>query len=242
MPSAGLTALQLVPFAIVGLNTVTDAWDGSPLVLQVNQSVTMQQTPNGSVVFAYLNQSTQNNSGDLILTSGGSAPMPLTAPALTNQPSILTQNWKSNNLTVTNVSANSNTPIRIQAVGPGMPGTTPLNLPTGTPLPLDPGATAQTNALPQYMQLNFQNTNGQLAIFVLIGGPPDSSGNNAYVISVNASSNTGPPSSQPAPPGYYATTTNNSYVYTFNWGSSTVFVANMSGLTSSGSQVVLRAL
>jgi hypothetical protein len=242
MSSAGLTALQLVPFAVVGLNTVTDTWDGSPLVLQVNQSVTMPQTPNGSVVFAYQNQATQNNSGDLIITSGGGAPIPLTAPALTNQTSILTQNWKGNNLTVTNVSVNNNTPIRIQAVGPGMPGTTPLTLPIGTPLSLSPGETAQTNALPQYMQLNFQNTNGMLAIFVLIGGPPDSSGNNAYVISVNAGSNTGPPSSQPAPTGYYATTTNNSYVYTFNWGSSVVFVANMSGLTSTGSDVVLRAL
>jgi len=242
MPSAGLTALQLVPFAIVGLNTVTETWDGSPLLLQVNQSATMAQTPNGSVVFAYQNEATKNNSGDLMLTSGGGAPIPLTVPALNNQPNILTQNWKGNNLTVTNVSVNNDTPIRIQAVGPGMPGTNPFNLPIGTPLALSPGATAQTNALPQYMQLNFQNTNGQFAVFVLIGGPPDSSGNNAYVISVNASSNTGPPSSQPAPPGYYATTTNNSYSYTFNWGSSVVFVANMSGLTSTGSQIVLRAL
>jgi hypothetical protein len=241
MPNADLLGLQQAPFEIVGQNTVTDTWDGAPLVLAVNDSANMPQTPNGSVVFAYQNVATQNNLGSLILTSGGSPTNPLTAPALTNQPNILTNNWQANNLRVTNTSANNNTPIRIQAVGPGMPGTNPLNLPIGTPLALNPGQTAQANASPQWMQLILQNTNGLLAIFVLIGGPL-TNGNNAYVISVNASSNTGPNTGQNPPPGYYATTSSNAYTYQFNWGSSLVFVANMSGSTSVGSQLTLRAL
>lgn len=238
---ADLLGLQQAPFQIIGQSTVTDTWDGAPLVLAVNDTANMSQTPNGSVVFAYQNIATQNNSGNLMLTSGGSAPVPLTAPALTNQPNIVTNNWQANNLRVTNTSANPDTPIRIQAVGPGMPGTNPLTLQIGTPLTLDAGATAQANASPQWMQLILQNTNGLLAIFVLIGGPA-TDGNNAYVISVNASANTGPSTGQTAPPGYYATTTSNAYPYQFNWGSSLVFVANMSGATSFGSQVTLRAL
>jgi hypothetical protein len=194
------------------------------------------------MVLAYENVATQNNSGTLALTVGGLDPTFLTAPALTNQPSIVTNNWKANSLQISNISANAATPIRIQAVGPGMPGTNPLNLTIGTLLGLDPGQTAQGNASPQWMQLVLQNTNGYLSIFVLIGGPPDNTGNNAYVMSVNAAQNSGPGTGINPPAGYYATTTSNSFTYQFNWGSSLVFVANMSGATSFGSTVLLRPL
>lgn len=242
MGTADAAAAQRAPYELLGKNLVTNTWDGAPVMLYVNLSVNMPQTPNGSMVFTYQNFAVQNNRGTLALTSGGGPPSTYNVDALANQPSILIKNWQANNLTVTNISANDTTPILIQAVGPGMPGIYPATLPIGTPLPLLPGQTAQTNAQPQWMQLMFQNTNGQLAIFVVVGGPPDASGNNAYVISVNASSNTGPNTGVNPPAGYYATTSNNSYVYTFNWGSSLIFVANLSGSTSTGSQVVLRAL
>ena len=239
---ATTTTTQSVPYAIIDRFTVAENWDGAPLILQVNQNANMPETPNGSMVFEYENLATQNNQGEIAVTSGGGAPAFQYAYACVNQPSIWTNNWRANNLSVTNISLNANTPVQIQAVGPGMPGTNPLPLSIGTPLPLAPGQTAQTNALPQWMQLVFQCTTGQRAIFVLIGGPPDSSGNNSYVVVVNASSNTGPGTGNTPPAGYYATTTTNSLAYTFNWGSSLVFVANTSGQTSTGAQVILRQL
>ena len=236
------TTTQSVPYTIIDRFTVATNWDGSPLILLANQNANMPETPDGSMVFEYENLTRQNNQGVIAVTSGGGAPAIKCVYALANQPSIWINNWRANNLSVTNISANNNTPIQIQAVGPGMPGTSPLQLPIGTPLPLAPGQTAQTNALPQWMQLIFRCSTGQLAIFVLIGGPPDSSGNNAYVMAVNASSNTGPGTDTAPPVGYYATITGNAYAYPFNWGSSLVFVANVSGQTSTGAHVILRQL
>lgn len=240
--SLSTAAIQPVPYSIIGQFTVDEAWNGSPLTLEVNQNANMPQTPDGTTILSYQNLAAQNNHGEISITSGGSTPEFKPVPALTNQPEMLIKNWKANNLSVTNISANSETPIRIQAVGPGMPGTNPLDLPIGTPLAIAPGQTAQTNALPQYMQLIFKCTSGQKAIFVLIGGPPDETGNNGYAVMVNDSANTGPPGDTPPPQGYYATTKSNAYTFSFNWGSSVIFVANMSGTTSTGSEITLRQL
>jgi hypothetical protein len=65
------------------------------------------------------------------------------------------------------------------------------------------------------------------------------------MLAVNAKQEAGPGTSSPSvppPPGYYATTTSNYYTYQFNWGSSVIFVANMSGTTSDPAQVTLRPL
>ncbi|MFL6257215.1 MAG: hypothetical protein ACJ74T_19580 [Pyrinomonadaceae bacterium] len=234
-------------FQVIDRNSIDAAWDGSPLILQASQSAKMPKTNNGSMVLAYQNLSKMNNQGTLSVTSGGLPPSFLTARALTNQPSVLINNWGGNNLGVTNISdPGSNTPIQIQAIGPGYPGTTPLVLTPGpTSLSMKPGQTAQGDALPQWMQLVFQSNTSQLNIFVLIGGPPDTSGNNALMIAVNAGQEAGPGTKNPntpPPAGYYATTTQNTYYYQFNWGSDTIFVANMSGLTASPAQVTLRAL
>ena len=232
-------------YRVIDRFSVAPTWDGSPLTLQPNQNANMLQTTNGSMVLSYLNLSPMNNQGTLSVTSGGGEPTFLTVPALNNQPGVLINNWKGSNLSVTNISVpGSNTPIQIQAVGPGIPGINPLALPVGT-LNLKPGQMAQGNALPQYMQLVFQSNSGQLAIFVLIGGPANKSGNNAYMLAVNAAQDAGPGTENPGtppPPGYYATTTSNYYNYQFNWGSSVIFLANMSGTTSSAAQVTLRAL
>jgi hypothetical protein len=235
--------LQSAPFAVIDQGNVNSTWDGSPEILLENQNAAMPQTPNGTMILAYWNMSTQNNAGTIAVTSGGSQPSFLNVPALANQPSVWMNNWASNNLSVTNISPNATTPIQIQAIGPGIPGTTPLPLPVGANgQQLGYGQTAQGNASPQYMQLVIQSESSTTGIIGLIGGPPDSSGNNGYVIAVNYSTNSGPGTGAPAPAGYYATTTSNSYTYQFNWGSGVVFVANLSSLNAAPLKVVLRAL
>lgn len=235
--------LQPISHAIIDQRTVDSAWDGSPQVLIENQNAAMPQTPNGTIIFAYWNMSAQNNAGTISVTSGGGQPSFRNVPALANQPSVWMNNWQSNNLSVTNISPNANTPIQIQAIGPGIPGTTPLPLPVGASgQQLAYGQTAQGTAQPQYMQLVVQSESSTTGILGLIGGPPDAGGNNGYVIAVNYSSNSGPGTGMPAPEGYYATTTNNSYVFQFNWGSGAVFVANLSSLNAAPLRVVLRAL
>lgn len=232
-------------YRVIDRFSIAPTWDGSPLTLQPNDSANMLQTTNGSMVLSYLNLSTMNNQGTLSVTSGGGEPTFVTVPALNNQPGVIINNWKGNNLSVTNISApNSKTPIQIQAIGPGLPGINPLPLPVGM-LTLKPGQMAQGTALPQYMQLVFQSNTSQLTIFVFMGGPLNSAGNNAYMVAVNSQLEAGPGTSNPAgtpPPGYYATTTSNYYNYQFNWGSSVIFLANMSGSTSSPAQITLRAL
>ena len=241
---AGLSLMsQPMPYLVIDQGTVDAAWDGAPQVLLENQNATMQQTPNGTMIFAYWNKSPQNNAGSLSVTSGGGPPSFLNVPALVNQPSVWVNNWKANSLSVTNISPNTNTPIQIQAIGPGIPGTTPLPLPVGgSGQQLAYGQTAQGSALPQYMQLVIQSGSSTTGILGLIGGPPDVNGNNGYVIAVNYPSNSGPGTGVPAPEGYYATTTSNSYTFQFNWGSSVVFVANLSSLNAAALKVVLRAL
>ena len=227
----------------VRASTVDSTWDGSPLVLQVNENANMPQTPAGTMIFAVTNEATQNNLGEIAFTSGGAPPRFLKLPANANQPSIIVNNWNANNLSVTNISANSQTPIEIQAIGPGIPGTHPQDLPIGPPgVTLNHGQTAQGNALPQYMQLVMQSNTSTLGVLAFIGGPLDSSGNNGYVVAVNDSVNTGPGTGKEPPAGYYATTTSNTYTFSFNWGSSLVFVANLSPETADALTVIMRKL
>ncbi|MGH8065699.1 MAG: hypothetical protein ACRERE_10805 [Candidatus Entotheonellia bacterium] len=234
---------RIVRFQIIGQNSVNPNWNGLPCTLQVNQNVNMLQTPNGTMVFAYFNQASQNNQGTLSVTSGGSQPVILQVPANALQPSVWMNNWRANNLSVTNISQNANTPVWIAAFGPGLPGQVAVALPAnGTRVPLAPAQSAQGNALPQWMQLVMQSNTPSLTIVAFIGGPPDSSGNNGYVVAVNASSDTGPGTGNAPTVGYYATTTGNSYAYPFNWGSSLVYVVNMSPATGSSAQVLLRSL
>lgn len=233
------------PFQIIGQNVVDANWNGIGKVLAVNQSAVMPQTPNGTTILGWMNQAPTNNAGQLSVTSGGSAPTFLIAPALAAQPSIWVNNWQANNLSITNISANAQTPIYISLFGPGIPGQTPLALQTnGTPLGLTTGQSATATALPQYMRLNLTGTSSGLCIFAIIGGPPtDNGGNNGYVIAVNSTSgNTGPGTGMAPPPGYYATTTSNYYSFQFNWGSQKIYVVNMSPATSSAAQVTLSPL
>jgi hypothetical protein len=157
---------------------------------------------------------------------------------------MLVHDWQANNLTITNISVNSATLIRIEAFGPGIPGMNPGSLPISTPQQLATLQAVQGTASPQMMQLAFTSNSGSLAIIAFMGGPEDSGGNNAYVITLNDSQNgnTGPDTGLAPPPGYYATNSGNNYSYEFNWGSSLIYVVNMSPFSQSAVQVVLLAL
>ncbi|MGA3372741.1 MAG: hypothetical protein ABSC48_13375 [Terracidiphilus sp.] len=234
-------------FEIIDRFSVNPNWNGSPITLRPNDNARIPQTPVGSVILAWFNQTALNSDGTLSLTSGGSAPQFLNAPARYSQPFILMNNWLGNDLSVTNVSVVTATPIWVALYGPGIPGIVPQKLPPdGTVVPLATLATAQGTALPRWMQLKLTNNTGSLAVFAIIGGPlgapGTTNGNNGYVIAVNAAANTGPGTGVAPPDGYYATTIGNYYTFQFNWGSSTIFVAGMSATTSLGATVALVTL
>ncbi|HYW09550.1 MAG TPA: hypothetical protein VE913_21490 [Longimicrobium sp.] len=222
-------------------NTVNAAWTGAGTALAVNGSVVMPQTPTGSMIFGYFNMAALNNAGEVVLTSGGSQPVSLPAPALARLPGIVVNNWAGNNLGATNVSANAATPIWVSAYGPGIPGQVPGKLTIGTALSLGTTQAAQGATNPQSMMLVMTVASSALGIFAVIGGPTDAGGNNGYVFAVNAAADTGPGTGQTPPAGYYATAVGNSCSLSFNWQGATLYVANMSASTVVG-QVLLRAL
>jgi hypothetical protein len=213
-------------FNILGQSLVETNWNGSPLTLAFRDSATMSPTSNGSMILAYQNTSQFNNDGRLSLTSGGSQPQFLRAPALLMQPMVVINNWQGSNLTLTNISAVAGTPIWIAAYGPGY-GATPATLPiTGEPVAVAVYGTLKAITVPQWMQLGFQANSSGLCLFAFIGGPQDKSGNNAYAIALNSPcGDTGPGTVTPAPDGYYATAGGNSYSFNFNWGTAIVYVA-----------------
>lgn len=231
------------PYAIIGQAPVAPDWNGSRLVLAPNQNADMRQTTNGTMIFTYENLSVFNNQGDIALTSGGSSPSFYKVPAGANQPSFVIDNWKANNLSVTNISAQAETPIAVQAIGPGLPGTVPLPIALGPPgRVLAPGQTGQSTAAPQWMQLVMQCNAPTTALVALIGGPPDATGQNGYLFALNYPTNSGPGTNVTPPPGYYATTTANSYVFPFNWGSAGLFLANLSSANAYAVTILLRPL
>jgi len=178
------------------------------------------------MMLAYRNVSTRNSEGKLAWTSGASSPGILVAPALALAPSVLVRNWKGNNLNVTNISVGADTPIYVEAYGPGI-GPVPQLLPIGPPgEQLAPSQAAQGSTTGGWMQLGFQQNSGDPAVFGFIGGPVDADGNNAYVIALNSpAGNTGPGTSNPPPAGYYATSSGNNWSYELNWPSSLLYVA-----------------
>jgi hypothetical protein len=217
-------------------------WNGAPTQLAVNDSVMMPQTPNGSLVIGYLNRSKLNNEGTLTLTSGGSFPVDLDVSPLLRMFYILVGNWQANNLTLTNTSQQLDTPILVEAFGPGIPGVTPANLQINVALQLAVAQAAQTISKPNWMMLRLTgNQSATLATLAIVGGPLVD-GNNAYVIALNSISDTGPPTQNEPPAGYYATTTGNSYEFKFNWPSATIFVVNMSSQTATPVTVRLLSL
>jgi hypothetical protein len=234
-------AWRAAPITIFFVLTRGTAWDGSPLVL-MPQQIGVVGTPNGSVILTYENLAAQNNAGTIKVDTGGST-VDLPVPAQQHQPSFVVKNFAAQQLTVKNTSVAPETPIRVQEVGTGIPGTAPVTIPIdGTVVHLPPGATASTLAVPRLMQIMFSNTSNNTSDVVMIGGPTDAYGNNGYAIEVNSIQTTGPPSRTPATAPFNATTTSNFFVVPFRWGSSTVFVANLSSDNAGPVDVTLVSL
>ncbi|MFN3657261.1 MAG: hypothetical protein ACK4UO_08415 [Pseudolabrys sp.] len=221
---------------------LTANWNGSPVVIDQYQSVAMSQTPNGSLVVAFLNRSRFNNAGQLTFTSGGGSPQNVPVPALVAALGILVNNWASNNLNINNTSAAANTPIFVEAFGPGIPGAQPSPLATGVPVQLATGQAAQGSPPPNWMRLRLTSNTANYQVLAIVAGPAGTGGNNAYVVALNASAETGPPPLPPPPDGFYATTTANSYDFVFYSGSVAVYVANLSSQTSLPVTLLLQSL
>jgi hypothetical protein len=221
-------------FQIIGRQVVDPNWDGSPVTLNQYDGVTMPQAPNGSTVLGWQNYTTQNNDGTLVVTSGSRVLPSLDAPAGANAPSISVNNFLGNNVTVTNLSVQAATPIWVEMYGPGIPGVVPTSLPVSTPVQLSPGETAQGTSQPTPVLLKLQASPANQTIVALVGGPTDASGNNGYVFGLNFPS---------TPPGYTKTSPGNYLTFgPFSWGSSTIFVANMSSQNAFSVQVLLQGL
>jgi hypothetical protein len=197
-------------------------WDGSPTTLDQYDAATIPNPPNGSTVLGWQNNATQNNDGSLLVGSQG-ASKSYDAPALANAPSILAYNWGAQQVTATNMSAGAATPIMVEMYGPGMPGITPLTLTVGTALTLPVGQCAQGQVNPTSTVLLLTASGSDTTIVAFVGGPNNADGTNAYVYGLNMAS---PP---PSPTPYTKTTSGRTLTTnTFNWGSATVYVANMS--------------
>lgn len=200
-------------------------WNGAATTLAQYEAVSMPQTPDGSMLLGYCNVSPFNSAGKLAWTSAASAPVMLLAPALAMAPSVFAHDWHGNNLTITNISVATATPISVAAYGPGL-GSVPVPLPVGPPgvlLALSQAAQGATTG--RWMQLGFRQSNGDPAVFGIIGGPAGADGTNAYVIALNsAAGETGPNTGTPAPPGYYATSAGNSWSYELNWPDGLLYV------------------
>ncbi len=209
-----------------------NGWDGAGRTLAPNEQVVMPQTPNGSVVLAWKNMAAQNSDGTLAIATVGSPPQMLDAPALNTAPSILANNWQGGDLRLTNISIYA--PIWIEMLSPGLPGMEPVPLPEDTPTTLAPLHAAQGRGR-GFMRLLLETNTSDLTTIAVIGGPMDSSGNNAYLFALNYVGGA-------TLPGYTAVTTANSYSFEFNWSNSAVFVVNLSGEYSSPLRLLLQSL
>src|SRR5262249_8681289 len=147
---------------------VTNNWNGAPLRLEQYDQAAMPNTPNGSTIFAFENLATENNNGSLTLGSGGTWTKSLPADPLQNAPSIFVYNWQANNLTVTNFSPNPNTPIQIQACGPGMPGQNVKPLQPNTPTTVQLNDVLKASLMGGTTNLVFLRADGYLGLFGLI--------------------------------------------------------------------------
>lgn len=209
-------------------------WDGSPLTLATHDTAVMPQSPNGSAILLWNNVATVNNTGTLMLSVDAEAPQTLDAPAMMTAPSFLVNNWQSRKLTVANVSSAPNTPILIGMLGPGLPGIVPKHLVVGAPFLLASAHVAQGQLPPSQLLLTIRTNTTNLLTVVLLGGPTDAGGNNGYVFGVNF------PRPQP-PPGYTKVTTSSQLTFgPFDWGASSVFVANMSSQNAAPVELVFQ--
>lgn len=219
---------------IEGLKMAAATWNGAPTTLKRDEQVDMTQTPNGTVILAALNKTTGNNEGKITITSAASPTQEVPLDAGAAAPWTESRNYRANNLRITNTSEHADTPVLVQAIGPGISGVDPKTIVIGTGLELDFGAVAHGSTRPQNMQLRIASNSPTTAIVGIIGGPNDASGNNGKVIAVNFRGE--------KPEGYYAVTPNNSYTFDFNFNGGRIFVGNLSASTADKVTITLRAL
>jgi hypothetical protein len=211
---------------------LSTVWNGKPTSIDKNHTLSMSPTPVGVMVLVAHNESA-NNAGSLQLTSGGYPPVLLTCPQNQTLQAVNTQNWGGNPLTVFNNSPQSPTLIKVQAMGPGMPGITPKKLPYETNVSLSGYDCAAGQTQPNYMNLTLQTSTNSLTTFAVIGGM---TGAEAYFFALNVPPNT------PTQPGYFQTTPNSQLQWQFNWGGANIFIANLSATTAAAGTVNLVSL
>lgn len=200
-------------------------WNGSPTTLQVNDSVTLNPSTNGSMVLAAFNTDSQNNAGQLLLTWGGNPPITLDVAALQNAPILLTQDFGGNALTVTNISQQA--PIWLAIYGPGLASSNPGALPdTGQFYSLGLYTIRSTISAATFQRLVF-NSDKNYTVFVLFSGP------DVKTLVINAPETV---------TGYDVRTPDNNYPLTQNWMGQTLWVINLSPGASTDGQISLTTL
>jgi hypothetical protein len=203
-------------------------WDGSPTTLNQGEGVSLSQTPVGDLIVTFFNKSEENDAGQIALTTGGSNPQFIPVDPLMNAPQIMIQNFEGNNLNLTNTSI-TGVPIEVQAWGPGYGK--PEKLPDdGVFYSLNPYNSRTTKSNPNFMQLVMRAL-GQYTVFgVFIGSKPS-------IYCVNAPD----PDTVPVK-GYTTITKNNNWPVSNNWLGKTIWVVNLSALTSTQGEVSLKNL
>jgi hypothetical protein len=223
-------------YEVLGANMVNASWDGTPKTLAVDGTLSIPQAPKGAMIFAYENKTTGNNDGSLVISSGADT-VDLDSPAGLPTPKILVKNWDANNFNVTNISGHPDTPIWVEAAGPGWsPKAGPLTI--GTATDLKPYEAVQGTTPPRLMQMKLMALSGDTTIIAVIGGLPNPTGSNAYVYALNWPSTNPPPEQM----GYTAATAGNTFSKTFNWGAAVIWIANLSGATATKASVLVRPL
>ncbi len=207
-------------------STQNELWDGSPITLQPNESVQIKST-NGNMVLAYLNTDTQNNTGELAITYGGSKPDIKEAAPLQNAPNIIIKDYGGDVVQLTNISQQS--PIKVTAYGPGFGSSEELPA-TGQLYSLEQYQSRTTISQTSYQRL-VMNAEKTYTIFTLyVGTTPK-------VYCVNTPDTAGVPVED-----YTAVTSSNSYPITDNFLGKTLYVINLSPDSSQGAQVSLTTL
>ena len=214
-------------------------WDGTPTTLAQGDSVNMPQTTNGSMILMAANMSQGNDAGTLEIQTGGARPTNLNLPAGANQFVPVVHNWEAQNLKLTNMSVKNSVNIYVAAYGPGLnpPSCTPLDV--GTPTQLSMSNCASGTAVPEWMTLRFFAPSGNTTMFGLIGGPVQG-GINAYTFALNTGADVPPkPPGVPVAEGFYQQAAGNRIDFQFNWGSSSIWVVNLSSMEAAPGQVTL---
>jgi hypothetical protein len=199
-----------------------------------------------------------NGAESVILTWGGSNSQILTLPAMQNQSALYINNFSPANLNVFNQGPAST--IGAQVAGFGQGGISPVPIANGTPLSMAANSYAQGTSSPNTMNLSLTTTTGALTTFVIMGGTtPSSQGSTtrAVVIQLNSGSPVGPTSgtmfnnASVQPTGssldagnqlVYAATASATYNLLYNWGASSIWIANASASTATGASITLTSL